>query len=129
MLITRRLGRHQQLQNASMNHPPLGRGAVGPGVAQIQDLLADLGFKLPISVKRKGADGIFGPETERVVKEFQRRTGLKPDGFVGTHTLARLEEIIIRYASALETPCPVKEAASWQLDQTAPYYQKRAAYK
>lgn len=35
-------------------------------------------------------DGIFGPETDRVVREFQRQHGLKADGIAGRHTLAAL---------------------------------------
>jgi peptidoglycan hydrolase-like protein with peptidoglycan-binding domain len=128
MLTTRRLGSHQQLQKASHNDPPLGRGARGPGVAQVQDLLADLGFKLTVSVTRAGADGIFGPETEAAVKAFQKQVGLQADGIVGTHTLARLEQIILKNLSALETPCPQKERASCRLDPVVPVSQKRAVY-
>jgi peptidoglycan hydrolase-like protein with peptidoglycan-binding domain len=43
-----------------------------------------------------GADGEFGPETERGVKRVQRRFGLKPDGLIGPKTgkvLARFGEL------------------------------------
>jgi peptidoglycan hydrolase-like protein with peptidoglycan-binding domain len=33
-----------------------------------------------------GADGVFGPQTERAVKRFQRRHDLVPDGIVGPLT-------------------------------------------
>jgi len=33
-----------------------------------------------------GADGVFGPQTERAVKRYQRRHGLTPDGVVGPAT-------------------------------------------
>lgn len=35
-------------------------------------------------------DGDYGPSTERVVREFQRRAGLLPDGIAGPVTLRRL---------------------------------------
>lgn len=37
-----------------------------------------------------GVDGIFGPQTDGVVREFQRRAGLIVDGIVGPKTRARL---------------------------------------
>lgn len=35
-------------------------------------------------------DGVFGPQTDGVVREFQRRAGLVVDGIVGPRTRARL---------------------------------------
>ena len=34
----------------------------------------------------------FGPNSEAWTKEFQRRTGLEPDGFIGPLTLAKMEQ-------------------------------------
>jgi hypothetical protein len=50
------------------------RGDRGSAVARIQRRLSI------------GADGVFGPATERAVKRFQRRRGLVPDGVVGPIT-------------------------------------------
>lgn len=36
------------------------------------------------------ADGIFGPLTEKAVKDFQRSNGLEVDGIVGANTLSKL---------------------------------------
>jgi putative chitinase len=37
-----------------------------------------------------GADGVFGPGTERAIKEWQAKNGLTADGVVGPKTLARM---------------------------------------
>lgn len=123
---TRRLGKDPQLQ-AVTSARPLSRGSNGSGVAQVQDLLASIGFQLPNSMSRKGADGIFGPETERTVKEFQQRNSLTPDGFVGPKTLDMLERII-EENPFLEAPDPAREVAVNQFDATAPASQKRSVY-
>jgi cell wall-associated NlpC family hydrolase len=39
---------------------------------------------------RLSADGVFGPQTERAVKRYQRRHGLTPDGVVGPDTRSAL---------------------------------------
>jgi peptidoglycan hydrolase-like protein with peptidoglycan-binding domain len=59
------------------------RGQVGFDVSVLQFLLVRRG--LPLSL-----DGSFGPATERVVRRFQRRAGLAPDGIVGMRTRAAL---------------------------------------
>lgn len=66
----------------------LFRGSTGPQVAELQRRLkhayAQYAGELEI-------DGVFGPHTEAVVREFQRRTkGLKVDGVVGPATAAAL---------------------------------------
>ncbi len=128
MLKSRRLGKDAQLQKASEPSPnaPLGLGSTGSGVAQIQDLLADLGYRLPRSMKRKGADGIFGPETEAAVKAFQEKYRLKADGLAGPKTLASLEAIIARFP-ALESPLPFTETAVSAFDSAVSVYQRHTA--
>ncbi len=54
------------------------RGAVGPGVADVQ---AALGIP---------ADGVFGRHTEQAVIDFQRRACITVDGIVGPETLTAL---------------------------------------
>jgi hypothetical protein len=56
----------------------LRRGSTGPDVKYIQAALGIL------------QDGIFGPITERRVREFQRANGLLVDGIVGPITWGRL---------------------------------------
>jgi peptidoglycan hydrolase-like protein with peptidoglycan-binding domain len=105
----------------------LSLGKQGSGVKQIQDILASIGFNLPKSMSRKGADGIFGAETERVVKEFQASRGLKADGIVGSKTLDALEQVIIE-KPFLEVPDPAQEAALNVFDASAPKNMKRSVY-
>lgn len=59
------------------------RGNKGINVLNIQMRLQSLGYPL----KR---DGLFGSETERYVKEFQKSKGLNPDGIVGDQTFRAL---------------------------------------
>ena len=55
------------------------KGSRGPLVAEVQE-------KLDISP----ADGIFGPGTEKIVKNWQSSNGLVADGIVGPKTLGKL---------------------------------------
>jgi len=58
----------------------LYRGLQGEDVKILQSKLESLGYVVgPI-------DGIFGPLTERAVKNFQKDHGLKVDGIVGQET-------------------------------------------
>ncbi len=56
----------------------LKKGSRGPVVAQLQQ-------KLDVP-----ADGVFGPQTERAVKRYQRSKGLSVDGVVGPQTAGAL---------------------------------------
>lgn len=71
----------------TVSHP-----TVGDDVGQLQQRLLDMGFT-PGRV-----DGIFGPQTEQAVREFQRNTGLAADGTCGPATftvLARLARTVV----------------------------------
>lgn len=59
----------------------------GDDVEELQGLLNTLGFKAG------SIDGIFGPVTERGVREFQKSTGVFSDGIVGTTTLHALRNL------------------------------------
>lgn len=60
------------------------KGSTGADVQAIQSRLKELGF-LTGSV-----DGIFGSNTEKAVKRFQKSAGLEVDGIVGPATRAAL---------------------------------------
>lgn len=55
------------------------RGDRGESVRQVQQRLADRGWHIDV-------DGIFGPQTERVVTQFQAEKGLVVDGIAGPQT-------------------------------------------
>ena len=56
----------------------------GDVVVKLQNAIAESG----IAIK---ADGDFGPDTDKAVRDFQNREGLKSDGIVGPATWARLD--------------------------------------
>jgi N-acetylmuramoyl-L-alanine amidase len=67
---------------------PVSRGDRGKEVVDIQTRLRALDFFLG----REGADGHFGPNTERATREFQQRRLLLADGVVGGNTWRELVE-------------------------------------
>lgn len=58
------------------------QGSSGDDVKTIQTALIASGY----SVGTAGIDGIFGPDTEAAVKQFQTDHGLTVDGIVGPET-------------------------------------------
>lgn len=66
--------------NSRTQDAVLANGHAGPEVAEAQCLLRRAG------ISPGGIDGIFGPLTERAVKQVQKRAGLVVDGVVGPHT-------------------------------------------
>ncbi|HVM12310.1 MAG TPA: peptidoglycan-binding protein [Actinomycetota bacterium] len=59
----------------------------GDDVRALQERLDILGFD------PGRADGIFGEQTDRAVRDFQRNVGLEPDGIVGATTLEALRRL------------------------------------
>ena len=74
-------------QTPVQTFPTLKKGNKGEYVKLLQNELIVRGYPLP----RYGADGDFGSETEKAVKQFQRDHGLKVDGIAGSKTWAALE--------------------------------------
>lgn len=81
---------------------PIGEGASGPFVRDIQQQLIKAGYRLP----RYGADGVFGEETENAVMRFQRDHHLAVDGLVGQVTLTKLQQVNQQRVSAPDFPLP-----------------------
>jgi N-acetylmuramoyl-L-alanine amidase len=65
-------------------HAPLHRG---DDVSALQRKLNALGFDAGKE------DGLFGPLTDRAVRDFQRNVGEDPDGIVGIETISTLERM------------------------------------
>ncbi|WDS52046.1 endolysin [Microbacterium phage Caron] len=65
----------------------LRRGSRGDLVKKLQSTLRR---NYSLYASKLVADGIYGPATEKVVREFQRRAGLKVDGIAGPDTLRKL---------------------------------------
>jgi peptidoglycan hydrolase-like protein with peptidoglycan-binding domain len=63
--------------------PLVRQGDTGPEVFAVQYLLRSHGYNLT-------PDGIFGPQTNTRVREFQQDKGLQVDGIVGPQTWTRL---------------------------------------
>lgn len=65
----------------------LKKGMRGADVHTLQECLQSIGYRLSI-------DGIFGPETDMIVREFQCSNNLVQDGIVGPDTLSVLRELL-----------------------------------
>lgn len=64
----------------------LRKGDKGDDVKWVQNALLQRRYRLP----KYGADGDYGTETLKAVKQFQRDKGLKDDGAVGEKTITAL---------------------------------------
>lgn len=60
---------------------------VGEDVRTLQERLLEMGY----DVRR--ADGVYGPQTARMVAQFQREVGLPPDGACGPQTMHALRRL------------------------------------
>lgn len=62
------------------------KGSKGADVKKVQARLIHQGY----SCGHYGADGIFGNETDKAVREYQKKNGLAVDGIVGPATWGKL---------------------------------------
>ncbi|MDF2567106.1 MAG: LysM peptidoglycan-binding protein [Oscillospiraceae bacterium] len=66
-------------------------GMSGTDVMEIQAMLQKIGYNPgPI-------DGVFGPQMQRAVIDFQTKFGLTPDGIIGPSTYAVMERFLLGY--------------------------------
>jgi len=74
----------------------------GRDVLQLQKALKGLGFNPgPL-------DGIFGPATERALREFQASVGIQQDGILGPATLKRLTDMAVSLKSSSVVDYPAR---------------------
>jgi peptidoglycan hydrolase-like protein with peptidoglycan-binding domain len=104
-LLSGRLSSNARIQQAANSSPSLKQGEKSDAVAIVQQALVDLGFAMPLSTQggRGLTDGIFGAETARIVRQFQKSFGLTVDGIVGKQTLAKLDELIVAQSKLKES--------------------------
>lgn len=81
-----RLKNPKNIKTNPYNEPTsdIRKGATGEGVRWIQWELVEAGYNISV-------DGIFGTDTDNAVRDFQKKSGLKVDGWVGKNTRAKLK--------------------------------------
>lgn len=84
------------IEDSVITYPVIARGSSGEYVKKAQDLLILRGYLL----SAYGADGIFGAETEAVVKNFQSCNNLIVDGIVGPQTWKKLYGVAVSSPSS-----------------------------
>lgn len=65
----------------------VGHPLIGDDVAGLQQRLLELGFD------SGRVDGVFGPQTEAALRDFQRNVGLVPDGVCGPATFKAMDRL------------------------------------
>ncbi|WP_233591904.1 L,D-transpeptidase family protein [Corallococcus sp. AB011P] len=75
-----------QLADVASGATVLGTGSKGDGLRSVQGALMDMGFAL-----YGGADGRYGPDTARALRNFQVHAGLRSSGLLDAATLKALE--------------------------------------
>lgn len=84
----------------------LSKGDNGSAVKTMQTMLIKVGY----SCGRSGADGDFGSDTEKALRDFQKATGLIVDGQYGPASEAKLKAVYNQMYKPTEAK-PVEEVA------------------
>ncbi|MEM7102088.1 MAG: peptidoglycan-binding domain-containing protein [Bacteroidota bacterium] len=87
-LKSERFAGDEVLEKVYDNEALVANGHHGTYVQKLQQALIDAGHALA----QYGADGIFGSETQQVVKNYQTSKGLIVDGVIGFGTLGEMDK-------------------------------------
>ncbi len=82
------------IEQALRGHHSLKQGQAGPAVNQLQAALNAAGANPPLAT-----DGLFGKNTEKALKAFQRQNHLTVDGKAGPQTLRAFDRVKDHYVN------------------------------
>ena len=121
--------REKSIRKALKNNPPLKRGSKGRGVEALQKGLVKCGHKLPNSTQAAGQfDGLFGKETAKVIKIFQKKAGLTPsNGTAGSDTISALDNALSGHdKKQSRAPSPAKPPAQYKAHEIEKILSKKS---
>ena len=75
-------------ESTETNSSTIKKGSKGEDVNRLQKMLNELGYNLEV-------DGDFGTNTEKAVKDFQKKKGLNANGVVGPDTWTKLSVAVM----------------------------------
>ena len=81
-----------KLANKDSFLPTKGYWTYGDQDARVGKLAAFMYKNFPAYTSKKALGNLYGPYIKRSITEFQKRTGLYPDGIVGKNTYNKLKE-------------------------------------
>merc|ERR1711871_1863371 len=93
-------------EGSSLPATPLARGARGPAVAKLQDILIQLGHLHPSAVRF--AKGIYGPRTTAAIAALQKTQGLAPTGTYDAAVRTVLQQVHSAQPAATNQPAQVQ---------------------
>merc|ERR1711871_674249 len=89
-------------EGSSLPATPLARGARGPAVAKLLDILIQLGHLHPSAVRF--AKGIYGPRTTAAIAALQKTRGLAPTGTYDAAVRTVLQQVHSDQQTTTRTP-------------------------
>ncbi len=91
-----------------MTYPQVSYGSTGSSVSALQEKLNENGYDLQV-------DGVFGAQTQKAVKDYQKKKKLQVDGIAGAETWGSL----LSSPAAATQPTTGKQVLSGVSDETS----------